>query len=81
VAVDQDFVGRIEVMLDELDPTLKVDDPNEVARARRDCDKNLWELLFEFETVRRTSIAFLMRLRATELERGGFHPKIGRIQG
>jgi hypothetical protein len=48
-------------MLDELDPTLKVDDQNEVARARRDCDRNLWELLFEFETVRRTSIAFLMR--------------------
>ena len=39
-----DFVGRIEVMLDEMDPTLKVDGQNEVARARRDCDKNLWEL-------------------------------------
>jgi hypothetical protein len=76
----RDFFGRIEAMLHGMDPTLRINDQDEVARARRDCGKNLTELLFEFETVRKTSIAFVMRLGATELERGGVHPEIGRIR-
>jgi|SRR5208282_1373941 hypothetical protein len=75
----RDFVGRIRMMLDEPEPSLKVSDQEEVARARRDCEKNLHDLLDEFNTVRSSSVAFVMRLRATELDRGGVHPKIGHI--
>lgn len=75
-----DFVGRIRMMLDEPEPSLKVSDQEEVARARRDCEKNLHDLLDEFNTVRSSSVAFVMRLRATELDRGGVHPKIGHIR-
>lgn len=76
----RDFSGRIKVMLDDVEPDLTVNDQDEVARARHDCEKSLSELLTEFETVRKGSIDFVMRLRATELGRGGVHPKIGRIR-
>jgi len=76
----RDFVGRIQIMLDDLEPSLKVNDQEEVARARHDCDKKVHDLLDEFNTVRSSSIAFVMKLRVTELERGGSHPKIGHIR-
>ena len=76
----RDFVGRIRMMLDEPEPSLKVSDQEEVARARRDCEKNLHDLLDEFNTVRSSSVAFVVGLRATELDRGGVHPKIGHIR-
>ena len=76
----RDFVGRIQAMLDELDPSLKPNDQEEVARLRHDCDKNLNDLLDEFEAVRRSSISFVKKLGVAELERGGVHPKIGRIR-
>ena len=77
---NRDFVGRIRAMLDELDPSFQPNDQEEVARLRHDCDKNLNDLLHEFETVRRSSISFVMKLGVAELDRGGVHPKIGRIR-
>ncbi len=76
----RDFAGRIEAMLDELEPSLKLNDQEEVARVRHDCDKNVRDLLDEFDTVRGSSIALVMKLGGTDLDRGGVHPKIGRIR-
>ena len=76
----RDFVGRIQAMLDELEPSLELNDQEEVARLRRDCDRNLRDLMDEFETVRCSSISFVMKLGVKDLDRGGVHPKIGRIR-
>lgn len=75
----RDFVGRIQSMLNDPDPILELNDQEEVARLRHDCDKNLHDLLDEFETVRCNSISFVMKLGVTELDRLGVHPKVGRI--
>ncbi len=76
----RDFVGRIQTVLDEMEPSLRINDQEEVARVRRDCDKDLHDLLDEFDTVRSSSIAFVMKLGVTDLDRGGMHPKIGHIR-
>lgn len=76
----RDFVGRIEKMLAESEPTLEVNDQAKVARERKDCDKRINELLDEFATRRATSTGFVQRLSAGDLERGGVHPKIGPIR-
>lgn len=76
----RDFVGRIQAMLDEVEPFLRLNDQVEVARLRHDCDKNLLDLLDEFDTIRCSSISFVMKLGVTDLDRGGVHPKIGRIR-
>jgi hypothetical protein len=76
----RDFMRRIEKMLNESEPSLIVTDQDEVAHARHDCDKNLSDLMDEFNSVRATSVAFVMKLSATDLDRSGTHPKIGRIR-
>jgi hypothetical protein len=76
----RDFVGRIEAMLHESEPRLKLNDQDEVARERHDCDKNIDELLDEFTTIRTASIGFVKQLSAADLERRGIHPKIGFIR-
>jgi len=75
----RDFVGRMRRMLEETEPSLKVNDQDKVARARRDCEKTLTALLDEFESVRTESVAFVKTLSAADLGRGGIHPRIGRI--
>ena len=75
-----DFVGRIQVMLDREEPLLAVNDQEEVARLRHDCDKSLASLLGEFGTVRYASISVVTNLNQTQLDRSGVHPKIGRIR-
>ncbi len=75
----RDFVGRIQAMLEADEPALDVNDENGVARDRQDCDRETGELLDEFDQERGRSIGFLWGLRVSDLERGGIHPKIGRI--
>jgi hypothetical protein len=74
-----DFVGRIRMMIEKQEPALKVNDQDEVARARRDCDKTLRDLMDEFESVRTDSVALVKKLKADDLDRGGIHPRTGRI--
>lgn len=76
----RDFGGRIRLMLDEDEPRLPVNDQGEVARMRRDCDKDMGSLLDEFSTVRAASVAFLSKLRENQLQRGGVRSKVGRVQ-
>jgi hypothetical protein len=76
----RDFVGRIRLMLDQDEPRLTVNDQEEVARKRHDCDKNLDDLLDEFSTVRGASVSLVSALKGGELRRGGVHPKIGHLR-
>jgi DinB superfamily len=76
----RDFVGRIRLILDQDEPCLTVNDQEEVARMRRDCDRDLDELLDEFRTVRSASVSFISTLKATDLHRRGVHPTIGHLE-
>ena len=76
----RDFVGRIEMMLHESEPCLNLNDQDEVARERHDCGKDIHELLDEFTTIRAASVRFVEQLSATDLQRGGMHPRIGLIR-
>jgi DinB superfamily len=76
----RDFVGRIRLILDQDEPRLTVNDQEEVARGRQDCDRNLDELLDEFRAVRGASVSFVSTLNTADLHRGGVHPNIGRLE-
>jgi hypothetical protein len=75
----RDFVGRVELILHQEHPRLHLNDQDEVAFERNDCDKDIFELLDEFASVRRASVRFVEELSAGDLERTGAHPKIGLI--
>jgi hypothetical protein len=76
----RDFVGRIEMMLDQAEPQLGLNDQDAVAQQRQDCDKDMRELLDEFVAVRQASARFVEQLSTADLERTGVHPKIGLIR-
>ena len=76
----RDFVGRIRLMLDHDEPRLTLTDQDEAARMRHDCDKNINDLLDEFDNVRSSSVSFVSTLGVGDLRRGGVHPKIGHLQ-
>jgi hypothetical protein len=74
------FAGRIRIILASDTPALETWDQNEVARARRDCERDATALLDEFAKLRRESVAFVAGLSATDLGRGGRHPKVGLLR-
>lgn len=74
------FAGRIRIMLAEPAPALQGWDPDEVARARRDCERDAAELVAEFRALRRDSVALVAGLRPADLDRVGRHPKVGDLR-
>ena len=76
----RDFVGRVVLMLRLEEPRLDLNDQDAVAHERDDCAKDVMALLDEFAAVRKTSVQFVERLSADDLERTGMHPKIGLIR-
>jgi NADP-dependent 3-hydroxy acid dehydrogenase YdfG len=70
-------IGRM--MLEKPEPVLKVNDQDEVARTRRDCEKTLRDLLDEFESVRTDSVTFVKKLKTEDLDCGSIHAKTGHI--
>jgi hypothetical protein len=70
---------RREMMLHQTEPHLGLNDQDEVAQQRQDCNKNISELLDEFSAVRNASVRFVEQLSAQDLERTGVHPRIGII--
>jgi hypothetical protein len=72
-----DFIGRIRLILDQVEPRLTVSDQAEIARMRHDCDHDLHELLDEFSNQRSGSLSFISTFGDNELHRGGVHPTIG----
>jgi DinB superfamily len=75
-----DFIGRIRLILDHEEPRLAVSDQAEVARMRHDCDHALHDLLDELSQQRSGSLSFIVKFGDEELQRGGVHPTIGRLQ-
>lgn len=74
------FAGRIRIILGEDIPRLQTWDQNEVARARRDCERDMKLLLNELGQMRDDSAALIGGLRREDLERAGEHPKVGRLR-
>ncbi|MBV9583223.1 MAG: DinB family protein [Chloroflexi bacterium] len=72
------FNGRVRTILAESRPDLLGWDQEAVERERKDCDRNLGDLLAEFHAVRDDSIGLVRALRAEDLERGT-HEKVGYV--
>jgi len=73
------FAGRIRTILVGANPTLEGWDPDEVARARKDCAQPIAALLAELAEIRPQSAALVRGLGATDLARTALHPKVGRL--
>jgi hypothetical protein len=74
------FAGRIRIILDQNEPTFEGWDPPAVARARRDCDKDLRALLDELTVMRADSVRLVEKLSERDLGRGGHHPVVGYLR-
>jgi len=74
------FAGRIRIILGADTPALQAWDQNEVARARRDCERTMAALLDELAGLRRESAALVRSLREPDLDRGREHPKVGLLR-
>ena len=79
-AESRGFAGRIRIILGSDAPALQGWDPDEVARARRDCERPATALLDEFIGLRRDSVALVAGLRPSDLGRIGRHPKVGDLR-
>ena len=74
------FAGRIRILLDGDDPALDAWDPDEVARQRRDCERDATALLDDFIRLRAESVTLVAALRPDDLARSGRHPKVGALR-
>jgi len=74
------FAGRIRIILASDTPTLETWDQNEVARARRDCERGATALVDELAGLRRECVALVAGLGDADLRRGGRHPKVGLLR-
>lgn len=76
-AEQRGFAGRIRVILAGNDPQLDIWDPPQVARDRRDCERDAAQLLAQFAALREASVALVAGLKDAALQRGSHHPKVG----
>jgi hypothetical protein len=74
---ERGFAGRIRTLLAEERPRFQGWDPDTVARARRDAERDPAELLAELTRRRTEGIALVERLSPADLDRGGDHPEVG----
>jgi hypothetical protein len=74
---ERGFAGRIRAIQAEERPQFSGWEPDAVARARRDAQRDPGELLDEFTQRRRASIALVETLATEDLDRGGDHPEVG----
>ena len=74
------FAGRIRIILASNEPRLETWDQNEVARARRDCERHTGDLLRELVALRNDALVLVAGLRPADLTRGGPHPKVGHLR-
>jgi hypothetical protein len=73
------FAGRIRIILANARPTLDRWDPDAVARARKDCDRDAGALLAELLQMREESVALVAELQPDDLRRAGLHPVVGEL--
>jgi hypothetical protein len=74
---ERGFAGRIRAILAEERPQFHAWDPDAVARARRDAERDPAGVLREFSDRRVASVALVETLTSADLERGGDHPEVG----
>jgi DinB superfamily len=74
------FAGRIRILLGGDTPKLEAWDQGEVARARRDCERDARELVDELARMRQESASLAKGLRGEDLTRAGLHPKVGLLR-
>jgi hypothetical protein len=74
------FAGRIRIILDaERPPALQRWDQDQVARDRKDCERDAETLLGELLRMRDESAALASGLRPEDLRRSGMHPVVGEL--
>jgi hypothetical protein len=74
------FAGRIQQILGHAEPALEEWDPVQLARERRDCERDAVDLLHELKGLRRESVGLVARLSAADLDRAGIHSRVGRLR-
>jgi hypothetical protein len=78
-AEQRGFAGRIRIILSADEAPLERWDQNEVARARRDCERGWRALVDELAALRGDSARLVTALTAADLDRGAQHPTVGRL--
>jgi hypothetical protein len=73
------FAGRIAALLERNDVRFESWDPAQVARDRRDCERDPTELIKELEALRAESVRLIGRIKPADLDRAGEHPSVGRL--
>ena len=80
-AEQRGFAGRIRQILAAPDePRFAAWDQVAVARARRDCEREVDGLVGEFGALRDASVGLVKSLRPADLGRGGQHPSVGHLR-
>ncbi len=74
---ERGFGGRIRTILAEEQPQFSGWDPDAVALARADAERDPADLLAEFTSRREENIALVATLTTADLARGGDHPDVG----
>src|SRR5262245_58606765 len=78
-AEERGFAGRIRLILAQDGRALERWDPEQVARDRRDWERDPSVLLGEFVRVREVSVQLVERLRESDLVKRGEHPTVGTL--
>ena len=74
------FAGRIEQIVEQPGRRLITWNQTQVARDRRDCERDGHELLQELETMREGSIRLVQELQPEQLALTGDHPDVGDLR-
>ena len=74
------FAGRIRLILEQPGRRLESWDQVEVGRQRRDCERDGFELLAEFEAERAASARLVESLREDQLDLAGEHPQVDTLR-
>jgi len=73
------FAGRIRQIIHEPEPELETWDSMAVAKERNDCARPPQQLKDELTELRDVSVKLVRSLKPEQMQRGGLHPKVGRL--
>lgn len=79
-AEQRGFAGRIERIVTQPGRRLETWDQPEVARQRRDCERDGLELVRELEAMREESVRMVLGLTDEQLQLSGDHPQVGELR-